>query len=216
MSAVAVKQKTLSWEDAPPFGRRETLLHALHRLHELHPGPSLIVETGTLRNESGSGLSGDGWSTVAWGWYASQTNSRVVTVDINPDAMETCRRVTEPYSRYVEYVVSDSVAYLHSWLQCRRERIELLYLDSFDYIDHERSESHCLGEAEAALPLLSEACLVLFDDTSPTGTQEDEFPVLTGKGKRAVPFLVSQGFAIESMAGGQILLSRHGSGGFTS
>src|SRR5690242_3337215 len=61
----------VNWDEAPEFGRRETLLRTLRYLHRLRRGPVTIVETGTLRNDTASGREGDGWSTVAWGWYCS-------------------------------------------------------------------------------------------------------------------------------------------------
>jgi hypothetical protein len=55
----------MNWEQAPEFGRRETLLRTLRHLHRWHPRRACVVETGTLRNEAAR--EGDGWSTVAWG-----------------------------------------------------------------------------------------------------------------------------------------------------
>src|SRR5437870_3328975 len=80
-----------NWDEAPPFGRRETLLRTLRRLHELSPGPSCIVETGTLRDDTPSGRDGDGWSSVAWSWYCSQTGGKLFTVDISESNLDACR-----------------------------------------------------------------------------------------------------------------------------
>ncbi|MEI7742750.1 MAG: hypothetical protein WCK58_03240 [Chloroflexota bacterium] len=191
------------WPNAPSFGRRETLIRALRRLRELTPGPTNIVETGTARNGDWSGCSGDGWSTVAFGWYASETGGRAWTVDIEPGAIETCRRITAAYASSLEYVVSDSVAFLRGWGDGDDPvPIHLLYLDSLDYFDHAASEAHCLAEAQAALPWMAATCLALFDDTNaaPEG--------YSGKGKLAVPYLLSEGFRVEYAETGQVLLSR--------
>jgi len=187
----------------PTFGRRDSLLRALQRLETIHPGVCNIVETGTLRNDSESGRSGDGWSTVAWGWYAAKTGSRVWTVDIDAGNIEVCRRLTREYAQRIEYVVSDSVQFLRKWPEQAAGPIHLLYLDSFDYIDRPASEAHCLREAEAALPSLAEPCLVLFDDTTATGDTS-----YTGKGTRAVPFLIEHGFQVIGSSDGQVLLTR--------
>src|ERR1051326_3989149 len=88
------------WAAAPAFGRRETLLRTLRLLHLLHSESQTIVETGTLRDDRDQARNGDGWSTLAWGWYASQTNGRIATIDIDPDAIEVCRKRTQPYAAF--------------------------------------------------------------------------------------------------------------------
>lgn len=197
----------MDWNNAPEFGRRETLLRTLRHLYQLYPEHACIVETGTLRNEAAR--EGDGWSTVAWGWYCQETGSKAVTVDTNPDALAVCRRLTASYAAALEYVAADSVAFLRQWSKEQRGEIHLLYQDSFDYLDHAASEAHHLAEAEAALPKLSTPCLVLFDDTHVGGeTDAAGLPRCGGKGARAIPFLLGHGFRIEWSDGGQVLLAR--------
>jgi hypothetical protein len=222
-----------AWGEALEFGRRETILRALRRLWELHPGPVTIIETGTLRNDSPQGRDGDGWSTVAWGWYASQVGGKVYTVDVDAGALAVCHRVTAPYAAVIEYVLADSVAFLEAWSSRVRDasrspqpgapaapiphsafrtlhsQVHLLYLDSMDYFAHQReeSETHHLAEAEAALPSLAWPALVLLDDTGPVGeTRSPE--AYTGKGAHAVPYLLERGFAPEWCEQGQVLLVR--------
>ncbi|HLK57760.1 MAG TPA: class I SAM-dependent methyltransferase [Chthonomonadaceae bacterium] len=188
----------LNWNEAPAFGRRKTLLATLERLHQLHPGPACIVETGTIRDDRSGACAGDGWSTIAWGWYASQTGGKVYTIDIAPQAIETCKRLTVGYAAHLDYVCADSLKFLSQWNTADQGAIHLLYLDSFDYHDQEKSEAHHLAEVKAALPALAPACLVLFDDTRPSGpAAEDGVLPLAGKGARAIPFLLEQGFTLE-------------------
>jgi hypothetical protein len=198
------------WNDVPDFGRRHTLLRALRRLHTLRPGPVCIVETGTLRDASAGGRVGDGWSTVAWRWYCSQVGGRVYTVDLDAGNLDVCRQVTSPYAPFIEYVHSDSLDFLRGWVAQQRGEIHLLYHDSLDYLDHELSEDHHRAEAEAALPVLATPGLALFDDTSAreNGSGSQSF---SGKGARAVPFLLQHGFDLEWAEGGQVLLARDGS-----
>jgi hypothetical protein len=196
----------LDWEAAPPFGRRDNFLWTLRQLLRLRPRGACIVETGTLRSDAHR--DGDGWSTVAWGWYCLGTGGRVFTVDIDAGAIEVCRRMTAPYSQVIEYVTRDSVEFLREWRVRDRGEIDLVYLDSLDYFGHlqEKSEAHHLAEAEAALPHLSAACLILIDDTSLAGASPEEG--FRGKGARAVPYLLERGFRLEWAEGGQVLLSR--------
>jgi hypothetical protein len=174
-------------------------------LNRLYPRGACVVETGTIRSEAG--LSGDGWSTIAWGWYCAETGGRAVTVDIDPNHLEVCRRLTERYAAAIEYVHADSLDFFRRWAEEDRGEIHLLYLDSLDYTDPPASEAHHLAEAQAALSVLATPCLVLFDDTD-AEPGEDEVPRSRGKGARAIPFLLEHGFRVEWSEGGQALLSR--------
>jgi hypothetical protein len=93
-------------------------------------------------------------------YYAAQTHGRAFTVDCAPDALTLCRRLTSDFADHLEYVQADSLSFFSEWaLREDRSEIHLLYLDSLDYVDRERSEVHYLAEARAALPLLVPACI---------------------------------------------------------
>src|SRR5579862_6331625 len=162
----------VDFSTAPSIGRRDSIIRALRRLHQICPGPATIVETGTLRDDREIARQGDGWATLAWGWYAAQSGGKAVTVDLDPEAIKVCKRVTAEYAKSLEYVIADSVGYFEGrgnkgtkGTRGTKGPIHLLYLDSLDYVDKERSEEHSLAEVKAALPLLAPVCLVLFDDT---------------------------------------------------
>jgi hypothetical protein len=204
----------VAWERAPLFGRRETILRALRQLDDLCRGRRerpCIVETGTLRNEDASGCAGDGWSTIAWGWYCAARRGRAWTVDVSAGALDVCRRMTAPYAGSIEYVHASSLDFFRWWAEEEPGPIHLLYLDSLDYTDAEASEAHHRAEAKAALPHLAAPCLVLFDDTAPAEEPgPDGAPRFHGKGARAIPFLLAQGFRVEWAEEGQVLLARGG------
>ncbi len=222
------------WHTAPPSGRRATLLRAMRRLYELRPGPARIVETRTLRSEEGR--DGDGWSTLAWGWYCSQTGGTLYTVDSDPEALAVSRRLSAPYAPWIRYVRSDSVACLHCWPFVHspsdpptpglpdpqsgypRERvirnpqsvIDLLYLDSLDALGpgSEFTAGPHHAEAAAALRSLARPSVVLLVDTHPTGEPDAAgVPPFSGKGALVVPFLVERGFRLEWYVDGQVLLT---------
>jgi hypothetical protein len=106
------QQRNIDWDALPDGGRRETFLRALRTLHDViaRGRKVCIVETGTARGTSAESRSGDGWSTVTWGWYCSQAGGRVYSIDIDPKAIETSRELTREYADYLEYVQSDSLA----------------------------------------------------------------------------------------------------------
>lgn len=89
-----------------------------------------IVETGCARlpNDWGGGL-----STMLFGDFCSRLNdgSHVWTVDLSSRNMEMCKNITSKYSEYITYNVGDSVEYLSSI--DIGGKIDLLYLDSYDY-----------------------------------------------------------------------------------
>jgi len=97
-------------------------------------------------------------------------------------------------------VNTDSV----EWLKARKDRIDILYLDSADK-DGREEEQRCLAEFQAAEPHLSTNALVCVDDTVFDGKWK-------GLGALLVPFLLGKGF----MEGGwkvkasgyQVVLSR--------
>ncbi|HLK59011.1 MAG TPA: glycosyltransferase, partial [Chthonomonadaceae bacterium] len=209
MPSKTTSRSVPDWDQAPQFGRRDTLLPALRRLHQLCEEPSCIVEIGSARDERPEACLGDGWSTRAWGWFALQTGGRAYTVDIEPEAIAACKRLTAEFAEAITYTTSDSLEFLRTWSLAERGTIDLLYLDSLDYIDTLRSEHRHLKEAAAALPSLSPRCLVLLDDTYPSGQLPSEGDAdLTGKGALVAPFLLEQGFRLEWVAGGEALLSR--------
>jgi hypothetical protein len=244
------KPNVPDWNSAPEFGRRESILTTLRTAYRMLDKPPLIVEIGTSRNESPAACGSDGWSTRAWGWYATLgvwrsasgvtgegddgaaiTCGHVITVDIDPNAIEACKRITAEWADVIEYVVSDSLEFFRNYNLAVCGPIDLLYLDGLDYFDRVASEQRQLEEAQTALPLLAPTCLVLFDDTSaaeeqgnygcaegttPTARElrlrrddcADYLPLCTGKGALAVPFLLQNGFAVAHIDPVQILLAR--------
>ena len=120
---------------------------------------------------------GDGGSTRIFGEFLKHLGGRLYTVDIEPRHIANCRKVTRRFARRISYHVGDSIEFLRSLARDHSlNRIDLLYLDSFDYAlgieqDDERlaSQRHCLAELEAALPLLAPQALVLIDDADLIG-----------------------------------------------
>lgn len=152
--------------------RAETFRTALTQLLARSGEDRTIVETGCTRLEWDAG---DGSSTLLLGEFVRRHGGRLHTVDINPSNMATCRRLTRRDWWRISYHVADSVGFLSTFAR-RGRRIDLLYLDSFDYplgadedAGRDSAQRHCLAELEAALPALSPRALVLFDDAALPG-----------------------------------------------
>lgn len=146
--------------------------------------PTIIVETGCVRKPGNWG--GDGQSTVVWSWLASQCDGLLYSVDINPENVETARRLS-PSARIT---VGDSVDYLRDFHDA--PSISLLYLDSFDYkVGDLASAEHHLRELQTIYDRLPADCVIAVDDCiTPTEgkgalvrqwlAERGNFPVLEG------------------------------------
>src|SRR5262249_4906147 len=131
---------------APGFGGRGALLGAGRRPFAVPPGAVWVWGGGVPRAGRPGARRGGGGGPR--GGYAAQTGGKVYTVDCDPAGLEVCRRLTQPYAAAIEYAAADSVTFLRGW---SGGPIDLLYLDSLDYLEgqEEASEAHHLAEVEA-------------------------------------------------------------------
>lgn len=139
--------------------RYDTFAAVLGRLRDVGR-PVSIVETGCLREIDN--WAGDGQSTRLFDWLTGDIGGRVISIDVDPQAIETARRIV---SRRVLLVCDDGVGYLYRWITAA---IDLLYLDSLDFDGNNPlvSATHHLFELTAAMPNLRAGSIVLVDDTS--------------------------------------------------
>jgi len=185
----------------PITGRNESFLEVLKILEETYTQPIVIVETGCIRNVTDESKFGDGWSTLNWEYYCKKTNSVTYVVDINEEHLSKSKQIV-PESEYVRYTQQDSVEYLRKF----DKKIDLLFLDSYDYCGPEENiiacHNHSLNEILAAWDKLNPKCYVLIDDVF-----DDQW---NGKGKLTIPYLLEHGFTKVYRKDSQILLSRDG------
>ncbi len=123
-----------------------------------------IVETGCARSEGN--FIGDGCSTLIFDSIADELDGSVFSVDINPEAVAVARRQVGPRTTVH---CGDSVA----WLGSARRKVDLLYLDSYDFelMNPWPSMAHHMQELAAGYHLLKPGSLVAVDDNyqSPFG-----------------------------------------------
>lgn len=169
--------RSCDFSDAPLFGREKGLKKSLEILHGLNKINIIIVETGTTRGVLGGGVKGDGWATLAWGWYCQKYGGKLVTIDYLNEAIENCKSITSKYAEHIDYVVNDSVEYLKGF----SEKIDLLYLDSCD------DPNHILNELKAVYGNLKDDSIILIDDTDSK----------SGKGKLSIEYLRNNGWDLE-------------------
>lgn len=147
----------------------------------------ILVETGTARY-GGRKCRGDGCSTLIFGEWARDNDARFYSVDIDPKAIQNAKDAVLPLNPDVIFITSDSVAFLENFYNYD-DRIDFLYLDSFDF-DPENpgpSENHHLKEIRAAYRYLHRNSIVMVDDT---------YGINGGKGRLVIPYLLGKGWKI--------------------
>ena len=183
----------------PETRRNISFLKVIEILKKTYQEPIIIVETGCIRNTSDEFRFGDGWSTLNWEYYCNNTNSKLYVVDINAEHINTSKQIV-PESELVNYYESDSVEFLKGF----DKKIDLLFLDSFDYWGDEENikacHNHSLNELKAAWDKLNEHCFVLIDDVFTNDWD--------GKGKLTIPHLLGNGFELVYFMDRQALLKR--------
>lgn len=124
----------------------------------------LIVETGCIREAEDYGA---GCSTEIFDQYLNENGGRFYSVDNSPTNVIFAK--TQVSNKNTSIVLSDSVAFLKQFnttLLSENKKIDLLYLDSYDFyegIEHESSLHH-IFELLAISPSLSENTMVVVDD----------------------------------------------------
>lgn len=119
----------------------------------------LIIETGCLCVPGN--WEGDGQSTFLFDWYACEKYGHVLTIDINPDSIDSARRAC---SSVTSTILNDSIFaldMLSKMLDCPES---LLYFDSFD-LDLENPMPSAM-EMMAARRLIGPGTLLCIDDFS--------------------------------------------------
>ena len=171
--------------------------------------PLYIIETGTMwtgvENNMGA------FTLIMGDLIKNWTGGKLYTVDKSQDHLEVCKKNTQEFSEFIEYVYSDSVSFLneisaaHQW--------DLIYLDSFDLNvpNPHPSADHHLKELKALYEDLSSDTIIAVDDNyqphtniqwlyrnndgSPGDKKNfDSGECVLGKASYIDPFLVLQGW----------------------
>ena len=155
---------------SPKLDQREISFRKIFKYLDSQPTPIIIVETGCLRVKDNFL---DGQSTLLFDKYTLSRGeqSKVYTVDINPNSTKVCKQVV---SNNVEITTDDSVHYLNNLTSNflkNKTKISMFYLDSFDvdwrYIYP--SAAHHLKELTSIMRLLNNDTLIVVDDSPAFG-----------------------------------------------
>lgn len=149
----------------------------------------VLLETGTSRKGL-NGTKNDGAATIVFGKWASLNNAHLSSVDISEASIKGSKEEVERQnlSEYISLHLGDSVAFLENF----DEKVDFLYLDSYDYsrTDSEiqkASQEHHLKEFKAIENQLHDNTIVLIDDCRlPAG----------GKGKLVIDYMQNKGWQV--------------------
>ena len=155
---------------APKLDQREISFRKIFKYLDSLPTPIIIVETGCLRVKDNFL---DGQSTLLFDKYTLSRGeqSKVYTVDINPNSTKVCKQVV---SNNVEITTDDSVRYLNNLTSNflkNKTKVSMFYLDSFD-VDWRYtypSAAHHLKELTSIMRLLNNDTLIVVDDSPAFG-----------------------------------------------
>lgn len=165
-------------------GLRESTIRKV--MDRLPKGRLVVVETGTLRDDSPDARDGDGWSTYLLAECLADHGdpaSRLYSIDINAGFIDISKRtVASELHRWISWICGDAVGALRTLPVCT---IDLLYLDSSD------DPREILAEFEEALPKLAPHSIVIVDDTGPYHAGP------LGKGTLVIPKAEEQGWKAE-------------------
>ena len=118
--------------------------------------PVNIVETGCARQPDN--WAGDGQSTLVWDWLIHKVGGTGLSMDISK---ENCAAAAAQVQHFKVACV-DSVVGLRTMVQ--PEKIDFLYLDSYDLTDGIESPTHHLAELTSIYPRLPSGCIIAVDD----------------------------------------------------
>jgi len=179
--------------------RRDSFKKTVQLLNERQA--KVLVETGTSRRGL-ENTRGDGAATIVFGKWAKENNAYLHSVDISKASVEGSQQAVN------EQQLKDNVSVYHQdaleFLKSFEERIDFLYLDSYDYsrtdVDiQKKSQEHHLKEFQLAESKLHEQSIVLIDDCGLPGG---------GKGKLVVDYMLKNDWKVVINAY-QILLARN-------
>lgn len=118
--------------------------------------PVHIAETGCAREAHN--WSGDGQSTQVWNWLINKAGGSAISFDIDRGAVAYAKSVAP----LVDVHCIDSIQGLR--MIPNPERLDFLYLDSYDLDSGIDSATHHLAELASIYTRLKSGCLIAVDD----------------------------------------------------
>jgi hypothetical protein len=175
----------------PPYGRKESFNLVKEIIASDEYNEPVIVEIGMTRT-AGNWL-GDGYSTPFFAYLVNVCLGELYSIDIDPDVRNTCKSILNEYgldTDRVHLIVEDGISFFERWHGNMKKKIDLLYLDGWDYSEGHKaiiSEEAHLKAFQTIENELSSKALVLIDDVYDTVT-------FKGKGRLVIPYLLQKDY----------------------
>ena len=118
--------------------------------------PISIVETGTARQRGN--YQGDGQSTILFDWMLQEFGGTGISIDLSLDAVGVARSQVQRMT----VIHGDSITILRGLSDL--DRVDLVYLDSYDWTGGWDAALHHAGELSAIFSRLSPGCVIAVDD----------------------------------------------------
>ena len=174
--------RLLKPEGRNPVRDRATSLEIVFELLDQKENKNfLIVETGCMRADHGRlALGDDGASTYVFDDFINFYDGEVISVDINQNNVDHARSMT---SDRTSVYCRDSVEFL--WELEERNKIDFLYLDSYDFEPDNPvpSQLHHIKELCAVMKNLKKGTLIAVDDHLNTPNFDEYRSTLAQGGK---------------------------------
>jgi predicted O-methyltransferase YrrM len=126
--------------------------------------PVTVIETGTMW--SGIEDNMGAFTLVFADLIKNWTGGKLITIDISEKSINNCKETTKDYSDVIDYVLSDSVAYLKSMSDDDVKNVDYIYFDSYDLFvpDPAPSQLHHYRELDSVYSRLSDDVILSVDD----------------------------------------------------
>ena len=105
-----------------------------------------VLELGTSRDIRNDARNGDGWSTLWWLTHVLCFGGHITSIDLNPESIENCKKLTTGYEEYITYIVDNGEKYLD-------KKFDIIYLDGSD------DPNEMLGQFETCFNFNSTICM---------------------------------------------------------
>lgn len=126
--------------------------------------PVFILETGTMWEpfETNSGA----FTLIMADLIKNVTGGKLYTVDISQESINKCKKNTQGFHDAIEFIQSDSVNYIKSLPDEFVSKLDLVYLDSYDFSfpNPHPSAQHHLEELNAIYNRINDDCGIGIDD----------------------------------------------------